>query len=124
MNSSKAGMARTICLASCALLVFLYAIKTLVLWPKSFDTRLVIFVLQSLPFLALLPGLLQRRWRSYAWLCFIVLLYFMNAVLALFSPERQPVDWLVLLAVVSVFMAAMMFIRWRRVELEASRSTS
>lgn len=117
MNSSKAGMARTVCLLSCALLVFLYAIKTLFLWPKALDTRLIIFALQALPFLVLLPGMLQRRWRTYAWLCFIVLLYFMNAVLALFSPGRQPIDWLVLLAVISVFMAAMMFIRWRRVEL-------
>ncbi|MGI9295268.1 MAG: DUF2069 domain-containing protein [Pseudomonadales bacterium] len=119
MTSSKADMARAVCLASCALLVSLYAVKTLLLWPKSVDTRVVIFVLQSLPFAILLPGLLQRRWRTYAWLCFIVLLYFMNAVLALFSPQRQPIDWLVLLAVVSVFMAAMMFIRWRRVELES-----
>ena len=119
MNFSKADTARTVCLVSCALLVFLYAIKTMVLWPKSFDTRLIIFVLQALPFLVLLTGLLQRRWRTYAWLCFIVLLYFMRAVLALFSPERQPIDWLVLLAVVSVFMAAMMFIRWRRVEIES-----
>ncbi len=118
-NSSKAGMARAVCLASCALLVALYAIKTLLLWPKSLDTRLVIFVLQVLPFAVLLPGMLQNRWRTYAWLCFVVLLYFMNAVLALFSPQRQSVDWLVLVAVVGVFMGAMMFIRWRRVELES-----
>lgn len=119
MSSSKAGMARAVCLASCALLVALYAVKTLLLWPKALDTRLVIFVLQSLPFLVLLTGLLQSRWRTYAWLCFIVLLYFMNAVLALFSPQRQLVDWFILIAVVGVFMAAMMFIRWRRVELES-----
>ncbi len=117
MTFSKAETARYACLISCALLVSLYAIKTLYLWPKAIDTRAVIFVLQALPFVALLPGMLKRRWRSYAWLCFIVLLYFMNATLALFSPERLLVDWFVMAAVISVFIAAMLFVRWRRVEL-------
>ncbi len=117
MTSSKAEMARNACLISCALLVLLYGIKTLVLWPKAIDTRLIIFVIQALPFVALFPGMFKRHWRSYAWLCFIVLLYFMNATLALFSPQRLVIDWFIMLAVVSVFMAAMMFVRWRRVEL-------
>ncbi len=117
MTASKAETTHKICLFSCALLVLLYGIKTLVLWPKAIDTRLVIFVLQALPFVALLPGMLKRRWRTYAWLCFIVLLYFINATLALFSPERLIIDWFIMLAVVNVFMAAMLFIRWRRVEL-------
>lgn len=117
MTSSKVEMARYACLISCALLVLLYAIKTLVLWPKAIDTRLIIFALQALPFVALLPGMLKRHWRSFAWLCFIVLLYFMNATLALFSPQRLVVDWFIMLGVVSVFMTATLFIRWRRVEL-------
>lgn len=117
MTSTKAETAHKVCLMSCAVLVSLYAIKTLVLWPKAIDTRLVIFALQALPFIALLPGMLKRRWRTYAWLCFIVLLYFMNATLALFSPGRLVIDWFIMLAVVSVFIAAMLFIRWRRVEL-------
>ncbi len=120
MTSSKAATARTTCLVSCALLVLLYAIKTLVLWPKALDTRLVIFVIQALPFVALLPGMLKSRWRSYAWLSFIVLLYFMNATLALFSPGRLIVDWFIMAAVISVFMAAMLYVRWRRVELAGS----
>ncbi len=119
MTSSKAEMARAACLISCALLVLLYAIKTLYLWPKAMDTRVVIFVLQALPFAALLPGMIKRHWRNYAWLCFIVLLYFMNATLALFSPHRLIVDWFIMVAVISVFMAATLFVRWRRVELAA-----
>ena len=120
MTSSKATTARLACLVSGTLLVLLYAIKTLVLWPTAIDTRVIIFVIQVLPFVALLPGIIKSHWRSYAWLCFILLLYFMNATLALFSPGRLIVDWFIMAAVISVFMAAMLYVRWRRVELAGS----
>lgn len=120
MKSSRSSIARQVCLISCAALMLLYALKTLVLWPKAIDTRLIIFALQAMPLLLLLPGLLRRRWRSYVWLCFILLLYFMNAVLALFAPGRLFIDWLILAAIIGLFVAAMLFIRWRRVELADS----
>ena len=46
---------------------------------------LPVWGLWFLPLLVLVPGLLRDRLRSYAWLCFVALLYFVAAVQRLFA---------------------------------------
>jgi uncharacterized membrane protein len=73
-----------------------------------------------MPLLIFLPGMCKDNLRSYIWLCFVCLGYFMILVQRLFA---QPDNLLVvsgLVAVVLLFTAAMMYVRWRARELRSS----
>ena len=58
--------------------------------------------------------------RSFAWLTFIVLLYFIMAVLRLFAEPESIRAQLELVAVVMLFCCAMFYIRERGRELQQS----
>ena len=76
-----------------------------------------IWVLKLMPLLLFLPGMRKDNLRSYIWLCFICLGYFMILVQRIFA---QPDSLLVisgLVAVVLLFIAAMLYVRWRAREL-------
>jgi uncharacterized membrane protein len=76
-----------------------------------------IWVLKVLPLLLFLPGMLRDNLRSFIWLCFVCLGYFLILVQRMFA---QPESLLVaggLLAVVLLFVAAMLYVRWRAREL-------
>lgn len=79
----------------------------------------IIWVGKLLPLLLFLPGMLKDNLRSYIWLCFVCLLYFIALVERLFA---QPGSWLSItgmVAVVLLFSSAMMYVRWRARELRA-----
>lgn len=76
-----------------------------------------IWVLKLMPLLIFLPGMCKDNLRSYIWLCFVCLGYFMILVQRIFA---QPDSLLVasgLVAVVILFIAAMLYVRWRAQEL-------
>jgi uncharacterized membrane protein len=76
-----------------------------------------IWLLKLLPLLLFLPGMLNDNLRSFIWLCFVCLGYFLILVQRVFA---QPDSLLViggLIAVVILFIAAMLYVRWRAREL-------
>lgn len=76
-----------------------------------------IWALKLMPLLIFLPGMYKDNLRSYIWLCFVCLGYFMILVQRIFA---QPESLLVasgLVAVVILFIAAMLYVRWRAQEL-------
>jgi len=78
-----------------------------------------IWALKVMPLLIFLPGMLRDNLRSYIWLCFVCLGYFLILVQRIFA---QPDNLLVvsgLVAVVLLFTAAMMYVRWRARELRS-----
>jgi len=75
-----------------------------------------------LPLLIFLPGMLKDNLRSYIWLCFISLLYFIALVERLVAQPDNILAILGMLAVVTLFIAAMLFVRWRARELKALAS--
>ena len=68
--------------------------------------------LQSLPLILLLPSLMGNHYRAYSWLCFIMLLYFIFAVMNALISTAGIVDYLFLLLTMLTFIAAMMASRW------------
>jgi uncharacterized membrane protein len=79
----------------------------------------IIWLGKLLPLLIFLPGMLKDNLRSFIWLCFVCLLYFIALVERLFA---EPGSWLAItgtVAVVVLFIAAMMYVRWRARELRA-----
>ncbi|TXS92204.1 DUF2069 domain-containing protein [Parahaliea maris] len=79
----------------------------------------VIWLGKLLPLLLFLPGMLRDRLRSYIWLCFVCLLYFIALVERLFAIPGSALAIVGMLAVVSLFCAAMLYVRWRSRELNA-----
>ena len=84
----------------------------------------IIWVAVVLPLLIFLPGMLQDLLRSYIWLCFVLLLYFMRLVVALFESPDSPIAITGMVAVVILFISAMMYVRWRAQELRDAAAKS
>jgi len=80
----------------------------------------IIWLGTLLPLVIFLPGMLRDNLRSYIWLCFVSLLYFITLVVRLFAQPDSALSVLGMLAVVTVFIAAMLFVRWRARELKAA----
>lgn len=70
------------------------------------------WLMQTLPLLVVLPGLLQNKHRSYSWLCFVILIYFTAYVVEVMSPLFVWSDALALALSVVIFIAAMLASRW------------
>lgn len=81
---------------------------------------LIIWAGKVLPLLIFLPGMLKDNLRSYIWLCFVSLLYFIALVERLVARPENTLPAVGLVAVVTLFIAAMLFVRWRAREIKAA----
>lgn len=82
----------------------------------------IFWLARLLPLLMFLPGMLRDNLRSYIWLCFVSLLYFIALVERLVAQPDSVLSIVGMVAVVTLFIAAMMFVRWRARELKAPTS--
>ena len=112
---SRAALTRRIALGSLALLVALQLL--IALFERD---PVVIWVARLLPLLVFIPGLIADKLRSYIWLCLVSLLYFVSLVLRLFAYPDDMVAILAMISVVTLFMAPMLYVRWRARELRPS----
>lgn len=67
---------------------------------------------QWVPLLLPLWGMLKDTYKSYNWLCFVVLAYFLFIVPIVMSGQTVWSDWLQLLLTCSLFVSAMLVSRW------------
>ena len=77
----------------------------------------IIWLFKLLPLLLFLPGMLRGNLRSFIWLCFVSLGYFMVLVERLFAQPDSLLAGIGMVAVVILFTAAMLHVRWRAREL-------
>jgi len=71
-----------------------------------------VWLIQCLPLIAFLPGLLKPYYRSYSWFCFLLLLYFIVGTESSFKSTSGFVDYLFLTFIVILFIFAMLRSRW------------
>jgi uncharacterized membrane protein len=72
----------------------------------------IAWLFKLLPLLVFLPGMRADRLRSFIWLCFLSLLYFVALVERLFArPDLSSVTGLC--AVITLFVASMLYVRLR-----------
>jgi len=82
--------------------------------PEGVSLWLVLTV-KLVPLLIVLPGLLLNKLRSYMWLCFIVLFYFIRAFVdAFMQDESMWFDSALTALTVLLFVAAMYFVKWQK----------
>lgn len=83
-------------------------------------TSALIWIIQSLPLLPFLPGLLQNRIRTHAWLGFVSLIYFIHGVLLAFTPARSLIGIAESLCALLLFGSLILFIRCYRVHFSVT----
>jgi uncharacterized membrane protein len=113
MSESRVRITRLVCWTSLAALACLQLVESF-LQP----TPTLIWIMRVLPLLVFLPGIIADNLRSYIWLCFVCLLYFMTLVLRLFADPHSIVAILGMISVVSLFITGMFYVRWRAQELK------
>lgn len=115
--SAQAELARRVALWSLAALILLLTVNIFGITRLELQSRAVLWLISSLPLLIFLPGLLRGTWKSYAWMCFALMVYFQVFVTEVFRKPRDPVTLGLLACVLLLFAAAMWFVRLRRKEL-------
>jgi len=75
-----------------------------------------LWLVQTVPLLLVLPGLIKQRYRSYLWLCFILLLYITTSIVGVMMPTRDWQDGVMVVLSLILFFSAMMSSRWHRMQ--------
>ena len=73
----------------------------------------VILLIELVPLMLLVPGMLKGSARGHSFTCYVVNLYLIKGALAAFDPNRQVFGLLEIAASVAVFVSALLFVRWR-----------
>lgn len=84
----------------------------------------IIWLAVMLPLVVFLPGMLQDNLRSFIWVCFVSLLYFMRLVVNLFQDPHDILSIVGMFAVTILFCSAMMYVRWRAKELRQAAAAA
>jgi uncharacterized membrane protein len=71
----------------------------------------VLWLIKSVPLAIFIPGLRARKLRTYAWLSFVSLLYFVQSVQTAFTVDARAYGVLVTLLVATLFCALVVYIR-------------
>ncbi|MEO1079625.1 MAG: DUF2069 domain-containing protein [Pseudomonadota bacterium] len=100
-------------------LAILFGVMVIDAWQRRAPA--VVWLFWFLPLAVLLPGIFRDRLRSVAWLSFLTLLYFVAAVQRIFAEPGSPRAIVELLAVISLFLASMFYIRQRGPELRLAQ---
>jgi len=117
MSDSVTELARRVTLGGYVLLLAVLSLQVFGIATVEPATRGFLWVIWVGPLVVFLPGLLRGTWKSYIWLCFVLLVYFMGTVSGLAAAPNATGEWLQLVLVCLVFTSAMFYARWRQREL-------
>lgn len=110
---SKSRLGRIICVSSYIGLLLWFTLWHLFLIPAPTANPWVIWLIHMAPLLAFLHVIISGSPRGHAWLCFVLLLPFIQAVLAASNPNTVVYGLGYSLLVSILFTSAMMYTRWR-----------
>jgi uncharacterized membrane protein len=75
------------------------------------DSSIKLWLVKIFPLLIFIPGFLTSKYRTYSWLCFAILPYFIW-ITPLVMGRGNWSDWAMILLIVILFISAMMTSRW------------
>lgn len=102
-------------LLACYYALLLYFVVSAVLVFGDFRVAsLVIWLIQVTPLLIFARGLHRGALRTYGWVSFVILLYFMHGVLIAFEPERFWLGLTEVLLCSVIFVLLILYIRQYR----------
>lgn len=103
----KLRLGQRLCTLSFAALLALLTLNYLL----SDDMKFMHWLVAILPLAIFIPGLINPHHRTYSWLCFVLLMYFLFLVPLLMS-YWSLTYWLMTILVTVLFITAMMTSRW------------
>lgn len=111
--AAKARLGRIISVSSYIGLLGWFTLWHLFLIPLPTGKPWVIWLVHMLPLLAFLHVIINGSPRGHAWLCFVLLIPFIQAVLAASNPNTFIYGLVYCLLVAILFSSAMMYARWQ-----------
>jgi len=111
---AKLASFKYITLISVLLLVLQLSYNTLLVPPINKLPDAKIWLIQILPLLLMVPGLVRGGHRSFALLCFLCMMYFMAAVINAFTPGYTWPPYVEIALIVIMFVSAMFYARYVR----------
>ncbi|GGY65745.1 hypothetical protein GCM10011613_07030 [Cellvibrio zantedeschiae] len=75
------------------------------------DSSVKLWLVKIFPLLIFVPGFVKRKYRTYSWLCFGILPYFIWMT-PLVMGRGAWSDWVMVILIVVLFISSMMTSRW------------
>lgn len=75
---------------------------------------LILWLFKISPLLLFIPGLVKRSHKAAAWLSYVSMLYFIFAILLVFTSGAASWGWLMTLSTLILFISSMLFTRWQK----------
>ena len=105
------GRLRLLVLFSYYALLFLFLVNSILITTKIGVTTFVIWFIQIAPLIFFIPFLHRNHLRAYAWLSFVVLMYFTHGVLVAFDERRFVIGLVESILCVVMFLGLVGYIR-------------
>jgi uncharacterized membrane protein len=78
---------------------------------QNLSSSIKLWLVKILPLVIFIPGFITRKYRTYSWLCFGILPYFIW-ITPLVMARGAWSDWVMTILIVVLFIASMMTSRW------------
>lgn len=101
---------RSLLTAYYALLLY-FVVSAVLVFGEFRAASFAIWIIQVTPLLIFARGLHRARLRTYGWVSFVILLYFMHGVLIAFDPQRFWLGLVEVLLCTAIFVLLILFIR-------------
>lgn len=85
----------------------------------SIAAPIIIWLFKCLPLLMFIPGLISGSHKTASWLSYVTMIYFVLAVLLMFTSGSDIWGRLMPLATLILFTATMLYTRWKKEEEKA-----
>jgi uncharacterized membrane protein len=85
----------------------------------SIAAPIIIWLFKCLPLLMFIPGLISGSHKTASWLSYVTMIYFVLAVLLMFTSGSDIWGRLMPLATLVLFTATMLYTRWKKEEEKA-----
>lgn len=92
-------------------LLFYFVVSAVLVFGEFRPASFAIWLIQVSPLLIFARGLHRAALRTYGWVSFVILLYFMHGVLIAFEPERFWLGLVEVLLCTVIFVLLIVFIR-------------
>lgn len=120
----KTALAYRVMSTAFVLILLILLAQTLSNAPQDSDSSstllwvsgLGLWLFKILPFIILIPGLIQKRHRTATWLSFMSMFYFILGVLLAFTPGGSLWGWLLSISTLVLFFSSMLYTRWKKAE--------
>lgn len=85
----------------------------------SIAAPIILWIFKCLPLLIFIPGLISGSHKTASWLSYVTMIYFVLAVLLMFTSGSDIWGRLMPLATLILFTATMLYTRWKKEEEKA-----